>query len=216
MRLSKASIAAIIFAGATYIALLFWYEWSARTLSPSEVDDYMAVIEGQTQVPGARHDLPALRSFLEQDDGKPVYTVNMYRFHDIASYPQGSGYGGTGEQAYERFSKVMIPLMISRGSHPIYGSNWVDVSNSRWDRIVIVRYRRRRDLVDLFATDDFADASLHKWASLADHDRMLVQAVHIPDGRFLIMIIGLLSGLMAYLFVRFPFGSMKLGINDAR
>lgn len=216
MRLSKAFITAISVAGAICVALLFWYEWSAKTLSPSEVDDYMAIIERQTQVPGGRHDLPALREFLEKDDGNPVYTVNMYKFHDTANYPEGSSYGGTGEQAYDRFRKVMVPLMIKRGSHPIYGSNWVDPLSSRWNRIVIVRYRSRRDLVDLFATDEFADASLHKWASLWEHDRMLVQAVHIPDGRYIIMFIGLLSGLIAYLLVRFSFGWMKLRLKDAR
>lgn len=216
MRLSKASATAICVAGTISVALLFWYDWSAKTLSPAEVDDYMAIIERQAQVPGGRHDLPALRAFLEQDDGQPVYTVNMYKFHDMADYPEGSGYGGTGEQAYDRFSKVMIPLMIKRGSHPIYGSNWADALNSRWDRIVIVRYRSRRDLVDLFATEEFADASLHKWASLREHDRMLVQAVHIPDGRYLIMFIGLLSGLIVYLLVRFPFGRMKRRFEGVR
>lgn len=180
------------------LALMYWYQWSARTLTPSEVDAYMAVIETQTQNPGGRHDLPALRKFLEQDDGQPVYTVNLYSFLETADYLEDSEFSGTGEEAYDRFSSVMIPLMIKRGSHPIYGSSWADRANSAWDRVVIVRYRSRRDLVDLFATDAFAEASVHKWASLRGHERMLVQALHIPDGRYLIALIALIVGTGVY------------------
>lgn len=97
----------------------------------------------------------------------------------------------------------MISLMVKRGSHPIYGSDWTDQANSNWDRIVIVRYRSRRDLEDLFATDRFAEASLHKWASLREHERMLVQAIHIPDGKIVIMLFAILLGLGINLFGRF-------------
>ncbi|MEP3244958.1 MAG: hypothetical protein ABJN40_12430 [Sneathiella sp.] len=181
----------------TAVMLLFWYHGGAP-LSSSEIEDYMATIEAQTQKPGARHDFVALREFLDTDDGKPVYTVNLYNFHAVADYPNGSQFEGTGLQAYERFSDVMIPLMIGRGSHPVYGSSWADPTNSQWDRIVIVKYRSRRDLVDLFATDAFAEASLHKWASLRDHQRMIVQAIHLPDGMLVIPLLSLFLGLLVY------------------
>lgn len=180
-------------------ALMYWYQWSSSALLPSDVDRYMTLIEAQTQNPGGRHDLSTLREFLSEDDGDPVYTVNLYDFHDIADYPEGSRFDGTGAEAYNRFSDAMIPLMTKRGSHPVYGSNWSDQANSNWDRIVIVRYRSRRDLVDLFATKQFADASLHKWASLRDHERMLVHAIHIPDAKIVIVLIAILIGLGIYL-----------------
>lgn len=177
--------------------LLYWYQWSARTLSEDEIETYLSAIEAQTQIPGGKHDMVALRAFLEADDGRPIYTVNLYKFHEQAAYPAGSGFTGTGEQAYELFSKAMISLMTKRGSHPIYGSSWADAS-SDWDRIVVVRYRSRRDLVDLFATDTFADASLHKWASIRDHQRMLVQATHIPDGKLLFLVLAFLASAASY------------------
>lgn len=186
-----------------FVAMMYWYHWGSSVLLPSEVEEYMGVIEAQTQTPGARHDLPALRSFLSEDDGKPVYTVNLYNFHEVANYPDGSGFDGTGAQAYDRFSQIMVPLMLKRGSHPIYGSNWVDHNSSRWDRIVIVRYRSRRDLVDLFATDDFASGSLHKWASLRENERMLVQALHLADGKYFIALIAIFMSVVINLIGRF-------------
>lgn len=183
---------------ATLAGLMYWYQWSGRALTQPEVETYISTIGAQTQSPGGQHDMQALRAFLEEDDGKPVYTVNLYTFHEQANYPAGSGFSGSGEAAYDRFSKVMISLMTRRGSHPVYGSNWADTASSRWDRIVIVRYRSRRDLADVFATNAFADASLHKWASLREHDRMIVQATHIPDGRYLFLLVAFTVGVGAF------------------
>ncbi len=181
--------------GVIFLALMYWYQWNASPLSDADVDDYMNRIEAQSQTPGGRHDLPALRKFLSEDDGRPIYTVNLYKFHDVADYPVSLGLTGSGEEAYNRFSSVMIKLMAVRGSHPVFGSSWSDQTNGDWDRIVIVRYRSRRDLVDLFATQEFAEASLHKWASIKNHDRMLVQALHIPGGEVLIFILALIVAL---------------------
>lgn len=190
--------ASIALSAVALIGMLYWYEWSARALTPSEVDAYMTTIEAQTQVPGARHDLAALRSFLDSDDGKPVYTVNLYRFHAVADYPEGAGFSGTGTDAYARFSKIMLGLMVPRASHPVFGSSWAHPESSRWDRIVIVRYRSRRDLADLFATDAFPEASLHKWASISGHDRMLVQGRQIPDAKPVVALIALLLGALTF------------------
>lgn len=184
------------------IVFMYWYQWGSQTLSSNEVDAYMKIIEAQTQNTSARHDLSALRKFLSEDDGKPFYTINLYNFNALANYPTDSEYQSSGEQAYDRFSQVMVPLMLKRGSHPVFGSYWNDSSNSRWDRIVIVRYRSRRDLVDLFTTKEFAQASLHKWASLEGHERMLVQATHIPHGIFIITIIAAMIGVLIYVACR--------------
>ena len=186
--------------GAIILGLMYWYQWHAKPLTDVEVNGYMNRIEAQTQIPGGRHDLPALRKFLSEDDGRPIYTVNLYKFHEVADYPAGSGFSGSGEGAYDRFSSVMIKLMLARGSHPVFGSSWADQANGDWDRLVIVRYRSRRDLVDLFATDEFSNASLHKWASIKKHDRMLVQALHIPGGEVFIFLLALIFSLVTFLF----------------
>jgi hypothetical protein len=52
--------------------------------------------------------------------------------------------------------------------------------------------------VDLLATKEFADASLHKWASIKEHERMLVQAIHIPDGIFTISIFATIMGVIIF------------------
>jgi hypothetical protein len=195
----KLTIMSVVIPLGMMMIFMYWYKWNTQILSPYEVNNYMEIIEWQTKNTSSRHDLPALRKFLNEDDGKPIFTVNLYNFHKTANYPKDSGFYGSGEQAYDRFSEIMISLMLKRGSHPIFGSYWSDSSASNWDRIVIVRYRSRRDLVDLFATKDFAEVSLHKWASIKKHERMLVQATHIPNGIFISAIFAVIMGIVIYM-----------------
>jgi hypothetical protein len=163
-----------------FLAITYWYTWSASPLSTSEIDTYLETISAQDQVPGHKHDLVSLKRFLTSDDGLPFYTVNLYKFHEQADYPAGSDFGGSGRDAFDRFSNVMVRLLLARASHPIFGSDWVSQTGTNWDRIVIVRYRSRRDIVDVFASPQFEAASVHKWAGLQENGRMLVQGLHIP------------------------------------
>ena len=202
MPVSNRAILGALAATVTFIGLMLWYAWGASPLRQDEINDYLAQIEAQTHEPGGRHDLEALRTFMEEDDGRPVYTVNLYAFHEVADYPENSEFSGSGAEAYDRFAAVMLRLMAARASHPIFGSDWADAAQSGWDRVVVVRYRSRRDLVDLFATDAFAAASLHKWASIKRHERMLVTALHIPGGTWSLGLLAVGVGLAAFGLVR--------------
>jgi uncharacterized protein (DUF1330 family) len=196
------------------LALVVAYHGGDK-LSAEEVDHYLSIIEGQDQQPGGRHDLTALREFLATDDGQPFYTVNLYRFHADAQYLPQSEYfdrsvGSSGKEAFARFSKTMIKLLASHSSHPIFASNWAHDESSNWEKLVIVRYASRRDIAELFACNEFADASEHKWAALAANERMLVQGLHIPS--FYIL------ALTMVLFVALIFAglSFRLGVCDKR
>ena len=61
--------------------------------------------------------------------------------------------------------------------------------SSNWEKLVIVRYKSRRNIAELFASNEFADASEHKWAALAANERMLVQGLHIPSFYMMALIV---------------------------
>ncbi|WDE11462.1 hypothetical protein [Thalassomonas haliotis] len=158
---------------------------SQQPLSGAEVETYLSKIQQQSQVPGGRHDLSALRHFLESDDGLPFYTVNLYKFNEQAQYLDGRDNPGTGRQAYDRFSAVMVKLLAKQFSQPIFGSDWMADNSNDWHRLVIVHYRSRRDIAEIFASDAFADAAADKWASIEKNERLLVQGLHIPALKWL-------------------------------
>jgi len=184
--------------GALLLALLYWYHSGSEVLSQQDVDQYMTAIDKQSKDPGGRHDMEALRDFLESDDGKPFYTVNLYKYYERAQYQDQRPLQGSGRDAFERFSKVMVRLLATRASHPIYAGEWPDSwansNTNNWDKIVIVRYRSRKDIADIFASEDFARASADKWAALEKNERMLVQGTHIPELYVLIILALLMLG----------------------
>ena len=183
---------------ALMIGFFAWYDWPAKPLEREEIEFFLKKISQQKQQPGGRHDLTALRDLLESDNGNAIYTVNLYKFRDRAEYLAGKGPDISGQEAFDKFAQFMIPQMIKRGSHPVFGSNWSHLLDSDWDRIVLVRYRSRRDLVDLFAMEEFADASKHKWAALEANERMVVEATHIPSANWPAGLLSVFIGLLLF------------------
>ncbi len=198
--INKTITGLVILAALLIAAFSVWYSGGITPLSSAEVNQLINKIQSQPKTPGGKHDISKLKQFLNDDDGQPFYTVNLYKYYPQAQYTHGSGMPremeGTGRQAYDRFSKVMVGLLAMHASHPIFGSAWMDSNINEWDRLVIVRYRSRRDIAQIFASDEFAQASTHKWAGLEKNQRLLVQGLHIPE----LLLMGLLLGLLV-LFV---------------
>jgi len=159
--------------------IIFWYKGSSQPLTEDEVAHYISIIDSQNNNP-AKHDINALRSFLKTDDGKPFYTVNLYQYAETAQYSDQKLNTISGREAFNIFSNKMIKLLAKQGSHPIFGSDWAHTLSSSWDRVVIVRYRSRKDIAEIFINPEFTQASIHKWAGLIKNERLLVQGLHIP------------------------------------
>ncbi len=183
-------------AGALLLGLfMLWYSWGATPLSADEIDVYMTEMAAQPEVFENDQERAAMRSFLEADDGRPFYTINLYAFHDRADYSSETGFEGSGREAYDRFSAVMVRLLASRASHPIFGTAWLE-GDGDWDRLVIVRYRSRRDIAAIYASPEFALASVHKYAAIDANARMLAQGLHIPGGLLFGLVMALFFGLI--------------------
>ncbi|MEH6348062.1 MAG: hypothetical protein V7785_23395 [Bermanella sp.] len=197
---NKIAGSVLVLIGFLLVIFLVWYSPGAERLTKQEVNNLIGQIRGQSKTPGGQHDIPALQQFLNEDDGQPFYTVNLYKYYEHAQYQYGSGLPkeleGSGREAFDRFSEVMVGLLAKHASHPIFGSDWMDTNIAGWDRLVIVRYRSRRDIAQIFASDAFAQANAHKWAGLEKNQRLLVQGLHIPElilvaAGMLLMLLGL-------------------------
>ncbi|WP_286830142.1 MULTISPECIES: hypothetical protein [Kordiimonas] len=168
---------------------LSWYSGTSQPLSSKEVASYMARMH--PAVFKSDTDKQAFRQFLEQDDGGPFYTVNFYKYHDVANYDDAETLPLSGQAAFERFSSVMVPLLARQASHPIFGSNWVGANPDGFERLVIVRYRSRRDIAEVFSNPSFAAASRDKWAAIEKNNRFLVQGLHIPALPYVIALLAM-------------------------
>jgi hypothetical protein len=146
-----------------YAALLAWHQPMRGPLSEDEVRTAFAAQYAQMRV---SEDAQA-RAFLDfflNDDGRPFYMVNFN------ALPERSPETDEAAQTYGAF---MAPRLLARASYPVLSTNViVGLTNTlgpgfdNAERLVVVRYRSRRDFMKIISTPEFREALQHKSASL--------------------------------------------------
>jgi hypothetical protein len=157
-------------------AFLFWHQpWFSKPLTPAEIDAAFAVsVDRAAALPESEK--VKLRAFFSSDDGRPFYNVNLTLYREEATYSDGIQRPGirTGTDAADAYARVVIPQLLRRGSYPVFISS--KISNLLEDgapgadffqNVGIVRYRSRRDMLNMISDPDYMAGAPHKFASLA-------------------------------------------------
>lgn len=158
------------------LAFVVFYVWHTPLRGPltdAEIDAFLA---NQIQTGGTGWtDANAFEAFLRNDDGRPFVMINLMEVREVAEYPEGhlADAATTGAEAEALYGQAVLPLLLKRGSYPVaratrYNTiiNSVGQSAGDFDSFAMVRYRSRRDLIDMLSSDAFLAANIHKWASL--------------------------------------------------
>lgn len=160
-----------------YCAFHFWYGGSSEPLTTGEADTLIAEIRAGMESIGGHPDEELLESFrvlTREDDGREFYMLNLMRFREKALYPEGSGYDDDALAAAQRYNEAVVPALLARGSLPIllgeYAGAFIpphpEANEGDWDQIGIVRYRSRRDMLEMARALSRSGDGIHKWASL--------------------------------------------------
>jgi hypothetical protein len=166
---------------ALFLSFWFWHSPMRRKLTPSEIDRFMGAIEKLPAPAGERGDtLARLRAWAERDDGKPVYMLNLMRYHrELRTFPGTPEFLGTPEQANEFYEKSVLSLLIRRAGYPMVGGktqgkNLLQAPQDldEWSRVLIVRYPSRRSFLSLVADSAYAPLEPYKF--------MAVEIVLVP------------------------------------
>jgi hypothetical protein len=159
-------------AAVLYVLFRAWYDNWRKPLSAQEVEHYLSLIQVS---PGAEHTDPqVLRQFLARDDGKEFVMCNLVRLH-----PQPVPHPLTGvltqprELIQEYFRPFAITLFL-RGGHPVITSRrvggYIDAWNvppdPGWTMAGMMRYRSRRDMLELTLDPRFMNAYPFKAAAV--------------------------------------------------
>ena len=163
---------------AIYAAFLVWHEpWFSRRLKPGEAASLLhGKYEDMEETdPQERR---AFEAFMDADDGRPFYMVNLMQYRDRAEYRSGlqpdrtAAAGMTGREAGRRYARVVVPELLKRGCYPVFVSrkisNFLSAGSGTdfFEEVAIVRYRSRRDILSMAASKSFLEGVPHKWASL--------------------------------------------------
>ena len=159
-------------ASALYLAFLYWYiNWSGP-IAAEEIDSY---IEKFSKGSGAAHtDADVVRRFMEEDDGKEFVMQNFVTLHSgKMSHPV------TGEQVNPQdvlagYFKPFAKELFKRGGHPVfmtrkvggYIDSWNCDKDPQWAETAMMRYKCRRDLIELASDQRFSDIHIFKTSAI--------------------------------------------------
>lgn len=149
-------------AAALYGIFRLWYDnWRGR-LTLAEIEHYLGMLEGRTDTtPEARANL---RRFLDADDGRDFVMFNIVKATQAPVADPISGEQVPGVSLLQRYSRHFMPVLIKNGGHPAivrrkigpYLDSWATEPDPGWTIIGLMRYRSRRDMMNLVVDPQFA------------------------------------------------------------
>lgn len=103
------------------------------------------------------------------DDDEPVVMLNLVKFRE-----RSLDGGGSGEDAYLRYSRGTMPLIKARGGTIIWSGRQDQVAigddaGDDWDLAVLVSYPSRAAFIDMMTSDEYAAVNPHRLNGLAKH-----------------------------------------------
>jgi len=158
-----------------YGAFWLWYVGIPRPLTTAEIDAHLAVVaKSELQVTPER--LATLRAFLESDDGAEFFMLNLVRLQPGRVLGPGSDEPRSAREVMDGYSSHFMPALFRRGGHPAYFGRaaagyleqWSVEPDPGWTIAAAIRYRSRRDMIELVTDPRFADAHEFKLAALAN------------------------------------------------
>lgn len=178
----------------TYLLFLSWHRgWRGRPLTLPEVE--VALQRHLAHEPNSGlsvEERQQLRAFFEADDGQPFWMLNLMKLRPLAIYSSGKHpQVKSARHAHGLYSRMVLKQLLRRGSYPVFVARKIaNVAHGGthadfFEELAIVRYRSRRDMLEMIADPVYIDGVVHKWASLDT-------SVIVPTRRLLQLDLGLL------------------------
>jgi len=155
-------------------ALFFgWYTSFGGPLTEGEIAHYMALVEGQ-EPPPAAEDVERLRRFMEGDTGDDFAMVNVIDMYETPLAIEGVAPGDSSEEVLGKYMAYMNGALLGRACHPVlYGraaASAMDLMNAQgmesWTTGAAMRYRSRRDMLEIALNPEFDAAHQFKVAAM--------------------------------------------------
>ena len=158
-----------------YLLGLSWYGGSGDPVKDAELESYIKALTSNAGIRGKDTDKSVnyMRRLAEKDDGNEFIMVNLIRFRETSLYSKDSPWADETDPmlADTRYGDGVIPLLLKRGSLPIFVSSVSgrfinETTHDEWDMVAMVRYRSVRDMLQMMVEMSSTDLADHKWAAI--------------------------------------------------
>lgn len=138
-----------ICAVAGYALFCFWYVGFRARVTPAEVEQIMELFHGMPEFSAQQQE--QLHRFLLADDGKDFVMVNLLRLREPLR---------ESAQKLQRYQKIFLGALLRKAGHPVlfaraaggYLENVACEDSGQWTATALVRYRSRRDFMEMLPT----------------------------------------------------------------
>lgn len=184
-----------------YVFFFIWYTNLSGPLNDKEIKFFMKVISERAVNDEQR--MERLRKFMEEDDGKDFFMVNFLDYNDTPETMPATGKGASSSNLMNYYMEYMYPEMFKRASHPVFFSNVffpaMDIVSAEgmedWDNVALVRYRSRKDMLQIGLNPIFDERHPYKIEALDKTIAIPVETPFLNDLRLILFILFLTLGL---------------------
>jgi hypothetical protein len=128
-----------------YVGFWFWYIGFSRKITSQEVQSAVELLETRSTYSAKQID--AIRRFFEQDDGKDFVMVNLLELKEPFNESR---------KKMAAYQKIFLGNLLKRAGHPVFVARAasgniedIDCGTDNWTAAGMVRYRSRRDLLEV-------------------------------------------------------------------
>lgn len=155
-----------------YAAFLAWYRNWRGPLTPAEVERFMGLLEAKDL--GTPAERAHIRAFLAADDGGEFHMLNLVRLHQGPVTNPVTGRSQSARELLQSYTTPFVRALFRRGGHPAflgfpagdYVDTWGVEPPPRWTLVGMMRYRSRRDMIELVVSDRFSAVHVMKHAAM--------------------------------------------------
>jgi len=189
-----------------YGVFFYWYTPLGGPLSEQEIAAYLTQMQARGAEPEA---VDRLRRFLEADTGDDFVMMNVIELRETPAAVAGVLPGESSAEVLGRYMDFMWPALLRRACHPVIlgqaAADALDVwgidGAGRWSQAAFMRYRSRRDLLEIAGDPAFQGPHEYKIAAMTRTIAFPADPwYHLGDPRLLL---ALLLGLVGLLIERF-------------
>ncbi len=185
-----------------YLAFFGWYTSFGGPLTDEEIAHYIALIESREPAPPPER-VAMLSKIMEEDSGDDFVMVNVIDMYGTPLQIEGVEPGETSDEVLAKYMAYMVPALLARASHPVlYGdaaSSAMDLMNAdgmeKWSTGAGMRYRSRRDVLEISTNPAFAGSHEFKIAAMRKTIAFPIDPwMQLGDPRFVLALLLALIG----------------------
>lgn len=111
-----------------------------------------------------------MKGFLEGDDEKPIYMVNLLKFKEKAEYEDGRETNLTGQEAYAIYGQEVQEHLAKVGGGGTFSGKVTRLMlgevEDLWDAVAIATYPNKKAMMTMMMDPEYQKSAVHRSAGL--------------------------------------------------